>query len=89
MKLCMSYYGHENIPDAKLSPVALLVFEIYVTKFPFEERSKSSNSAIPLPLPPSENGLSFKKIGFYVQNHFPWPKIDTPPPPPNLNFSNF
>ena len=24
----MSHYGHENIPDAKLSPVALLVFEI-------------------------------------------------------------
>ena len=45
----------KNIPDAKLSPVALLVFEIYVTKFPSEEGSKSSNSAIY----PPENGLSF------------------------------
>ena len=25
MKLCMSHYGHENIPDANLSPVALLM----------------------------------------------------------------
>ena len=47
--------GHENIPDAKLSPVALLVFEIYVTKFPLEKGSKSSNSAIY----PLENRLSF------------------------------
>ena len=51
----MSHYGHENISDAKLSAVALLVFEIYVTKFPSEKGSKSSNSAIY----PPENGLSF------------------------------
>ena len=62
MKLYMSHYGHENVPDAKLSPVALLVFEIYVTKFPSEKRSKSSNSAIY----PLENGLSFLKNSFYV-----------------------
>ena len=49
MKLCMSHYGHENIPDAKLSPVALLVFETDVTKFPSERGNKSSNSAIPPP----------------------------------------
>ena len=67
MKLCMSHYGHENIPDAKLSPVALLVFEIYVTKFPSEKGNRSSNSAIY----PPENGLSFKKISVYVQNRFP------------------
>ena len=45
--------------------------------------SRSSNSAIY----PLENGLSFLKKSFYVQNHFPWSKIDLPPP--NVNFSNF
>ena len=66
----MSHYRHENIPDAKLSPVALLVFEIYVTKFPSKKGNKSSNSAIYTP-PPQENGLSFYKNSFYVQNHIP------------------
>ena len=56
MKLCMSDYGHEKIPDAKLSPVALLVFEMRVTKFPWE---KGTSHEIQLFTPPPENGLSF------------------------------
>ena len=51
----MSHYGHENIPDAKLSPVALLVFEIYVTKFPSEKRAQVIKFSYLAP----ENGLSF------------------------------
>ena len=82
MKLCMSHYGHENIPDAKLSPVALLVFEIYVTKFPSEKGNKSSNSAIY----PPENGLRLKKLVFMSRIVFLDPKLT---PPPNVNFSNF
>ena len=74
MKLCMSHYGHENIPDAKLSPVTLLVFEIYVTEFPSEKGSKSSNSAIP----PRKMGLAFKKIVFMSRIIFLDPKL-TPP----------
>ena len=75
MKLCMSHYGHENIPDAKLSPVALLVFETDVTKFP------SSNSAIPS----REMGLAFKKIVFMSRIIFLDPKLTSP----QVNFSNF
>ena len=43
-----------------LSPVALLVFEIYVTQFPSEKGNKSSNSAIY----PRKMGLAFKKLVF-------------------------
>ena len=43
-----------------LSPVALLVFEIYVTKFPSEEGNESSNSAIY----PRKIGLALKKLVF-------------------------
>ena len=33
---------------------------------------------------PPENGIKFKKMGFYVQNRSSRPKID-----PHVNFSNF
>ena len=48
MKLGMSHCGHKRIPDAKFesSIKTLLVFEIYVTKFPSEEANKSSDLAI-------------------------------------------
>ena len=82
MKLCMSHYGHENIPDAKLSPVALPVFEIYVTKFPLE---KGASHQIQL-FTPWKMGLAFKKIVFMSRIIFLDPKLT---PPPNVNFSNF
>ena len=63
-----------------LSPVALLVFEIYVTKFPSEEGNESSNSAIY----PRKIGLALKKLVFYVQNRSSRPIVD-----PHVNFSNF
>ena len=44
----------------KLSLIALLVLEIYVTKFPSEEGNKSSSSAIY----PRETGLTFKEWVF-------------------------
>ena len=62
-----------------LSPVALLVFEIYVRTFPSEEGNKSSNSAIY----PQKMGLALKKR-FHVQNHFPRPMVD-----PHVNLSKF
>ena len=43
-----------------LSPVALLVFEIYVTKFALEKGNKSSDSAIY----PQKMGLALKKLVF-------------------------
>ena len=58
MKLCMSHYGHENIPDATFSPVALLVFEIYITKFPSE---KGTSHQIQL-FTPWKMDLAFQKI---------------------------
>ena len=79
----MTHYGHENIPDAKLSPVALLVFEIDVTKFPSEKGNKSSNSVI-YP-PPRKMGLAFKKIVFTSRIIFLDPKLTSP----HVNFSNF
>ena len=45
-----------------LSPVALLVFEINVTKFPSEKWNKSSNSVIY----PRKMGLALKKLVFIV-----------------------
>ena len=41
-----------------VSPVALLVFEIYVTKFSLEKGNKSLNSAIC----PQKMGLALKKL---------------------------
>ena len=61
-----------------LSPVALLVFEIYVTKFPWEKENKSSNSDIY----PRKMGLALKKIVFMSRIVLPDPKLTLPPPPP-------
>ena len=83
MKLCIMDMTAFLMPN--LSPVALLVFEIYVTKFPSEEGNKSSNSAIYT----RKMGLALKKLVFMSRSVLPDPKLTPPPPPPNFNFSNF
>ena len=65
-----------------LRPVARLVFEIYVTKFPSEKGNKSLNSAIY----PQKMGLALKKLVFMSRIILLDPKLT---PPPNVNFSNF
>ena len=45
-----------------------------MTKFPMEEGSESSNSAIY----PRKTGLTLKNATFYVQNRSSRPKIDPP-----------
>ena len=41
MKLCMSQYSHESMPDAQLSLAAFLVWRYDVIKFPSEEGNES------------------------------------------------
>ena len=63
-----------------LSPVALLVFEIYVTKFPSEKGNKPSDSAIY----PRKMGLALTKLVFMTRIILLDPKL-TPPPPMSMS----
>ena len=75
MKLCMSHYGHENIPDAKLSPVALLVFRYMSQNFP---RKKGASHEIRL-FTPRKMYLALKILVFMSIIVFLDPKLTLPP----------
>ena len=80
MKLCMSYYRHESIPDAKYEADSPSSFEDMTSQnFPWKK-----GTVIKFGYLPPENELNLKIIRFYIQNRCSRPKID-----PHVNFSNF
>ena len=64
--------------------IAPLVLEIWRHKISLGRRER----VIRFGYLPLENGKTFKKMGFYVQNRSSRPKTD-PPPPRHVSFSNF
>ena len=79
----MSHYIYKRVSRAKFEGNSSSSYGDYdVTKFPSEEGNESSDWAIY----PWKTGLTFKKMGFYVQNRSSRPKID---PLPLVNLSNF
>ena len=73
MKLCVSYYNHRSMPDAKFESGSFFYFWRYdVTKISYWRREQVIEFGYLAP----ENGFNFKKKSYYVQNCPPRFKID-------------
>ena len=83
MKLCMSQYSHESMPDAKLESGSFSSFGDMTS----QNFSLKRGTVINFGCLPQENRFNFQKMSFYVQIRS-FPHKFAPPLPPHA-VSNF
>ena len=81
MKLCLSHYSHESMPDAKFESGRFSIFgDIMSQNFSLDKGTSHRFRLLT-----HGKWVKLKKVSFYVKNRYPLPNIDLP----HVDFSNF